>query len=247
MVSGLTVGRMARSDDPPAYLDDCIDYVRDRHPDGDPLERLAEATAVAEYLTALADKLVGIFVGEARAAGLSWTTIGHSLGVTKQAAQRRFVGSAPGALPPQQVEPPAWIGPGVSALVQQSQQEARQYGHAYIDIEHMLLAALHDRRGLAYQAIRGVGAEPSALRAAILAVTPPRHPPTQGDPMFTPRAKYALDARRIARRHGHDQVGPQHILLNILGSRKSGPLLKALKQAGLNESAVRTWLEHHDR
>ncbi|HEX6686467.1 MAG TPA: Clp protease N-terminal domain-containing protein [Candidatus Limnocylindrales bacterium] len=141
--------------------------------------------------------------------------------------------------------PPDWIAAGTVALIQQSQREAQECGHTYIDIEHMLLAALHD--SLTCQAIRAVGAEPPELRAAILAVAPPKKRPTQGDLMFTPRAKDALDARRIAHRLGHHQVGPQHILLNILGSRKSGPVLKKLKQLGVSETAVRVWLDDHDR
>ena len=46
---------------------------------------------VAEQLTDNADHLVGHFVDQARRAGASWTEIGRSMGVTKQAAQKRFV------------------------------------------------------------------------------------------------------------------------------------------------------------
>ena len=45
----------------------------------------------AEQLTDNADHLVGHFVDQARRAGASWTEIGRSMGVTKQAAQKRFV------------------------------------------------------------------------------------------------------------------------------------------------------------
>src|SRR5256885_1329932 len=75
----------------PARLDDLIDYVRARHPDGDPLERLSDAVLASEQLGELADHLIGHFVDQARKAGASWTDIGQSMGVSKQAAQKRFV------------------------------------------------------------------------------------------------------------------------------------------------------------
>ena len=44
----------------------------------------------------MADQLITHFVSEARGAGLSWTQIGERMGVTKQAARKRFV---PGDIP----------------------------------------------------------------------------------------------------------------------------------------------------
>ena len=44
----------------------------------------------------LTDSLIGHFVDQARRSGASWTDIGRSMGVTKQAAQKRFVAKAPG-------------------------------------------------------------------------------------------------------------------------------------------------------
>ena len=55
-------------------LDELISQVNDRHPDGTALDRLAEATAVADRLGELADHLVGHFVDQARRTGASWTT-----------------------------------------------------------------------------------------------------------------------------------------------------------------------------
>src|SRR5688572_4371440 len=72
-------------------LDELISQVRSRHPDGNVLDHLAEASSIAEHLDELADHLVGHFVDQARRAGASWTMIGQSMGVTKQAAQKRFV------------------------------------------------------------------------------------------------------------------------------------------------------------
>src|SRR3954469_4901423 len=57
----------------------------------DPLRRLSAAVLTAEDVRDRADELLDRFVAAARAAGRSWTEIGAVLGVTKQAAQQRFV------------------------------------------------------------------------------------------------------------------------------------------------------------
>ena len=79
---------------PEPRLDDLIGAIRRAHVD--PLSQLADAAIVAEDLGELADSLVGHFVDQARRSGASWTEIGASLGVTKQAAQKRFVSKLPG-------------------------------------------------------------------------------------------------------------------------------------------------------
>src|SRR4051812_24813265 len=79
----------------PARLDDLIDYVKSRRPDGNALEHLTAAVLASERLGELADHLIGHFVDQARRAGASWTEIGQSMGVSKQAAQKRFVPKHP--------------------------------------------------------------------------------------------------------------------------------------------------------
>src|SRR5215218_11203751 len=71
-------------------LDDLIDSIRKVH--ADPLEQLTDAVLVADHIGEIADSLIGHFVDQARRQGASWTDIGRSMGVTKQAAQKRFVG-----------------------------------------------------------------------------------------------------------------------------------------------------------
>src|SRR4051812_46300193 len=75
---------------PQVRLDDLIEGIRRARP-GYSAAQLSEAVVVGEHLGDLADHLVGHFVDQARRSGLSWTDIGRSMGVTKQAAQKRFV------------------------------------------------------------------------------------------------------------------------------------------------------------
>ena len=74
---------------PPVRLDELIGYVRSQ--EGTALDHVSAAVRISEHLGELADHLIGHFVDQARKTGASWTEIGQSMGVTKQAAQKRFV------------------------------------------------------------------------------------------------------------------------------------------------------------
>ncbi len=73
----------------PVRLDDLIGAIKQVH--SDTLEQLSSAVLAADHLGDLADHLIGHFVDQARRSGASWTDIGRSMGVTRQAAQKRFV------------------------------------------------------------------------------------------------------------------------------------------------------------
>jgi len=60
----------------------------------DVLDQLSDAVIAADHLDDVADRLIGHFVDQARRSGASWTDIGRSMGVTKQAALKRFAGKA---------------------------------------------------------------------------------------------------------------------------------------------------------
>src|ERR1700724_3453625 len=75
----------------PVPLDNLITYVKALHPDGGPLDNVGDAMVVATQLEEQSDALIGHFVDQARRAGASWSQIGSSMGVSKQAAQKRFV------------------------------------------------------------------------------------------------------------------------------------------------------------
>src|SRR3954468_2246075 len=74
---------------PSVRLDDLIEAIKKVHPDA--LDQLSDAVLAADHLGEVADHLIGHFVDQARRSGASWTDIGRSMGVTKQAAQKRFV------------------------------------------------------------------------------------------------------------------------------------------------------------
>ena len=73
----------------PVRLDDLIEAIKNVH--SDVLDQLSDAVLASEHLDEVADHLIGHFVDQARRSGASWTEIGRSMGVTKQAARKRFV------------------------------------------------------------------------------------------------------------------------------------------------------------
>src|SRR3712207_2677158 len=81
-------------------LDDLIAAIKKVH--DEPLEQLQDAVIAADHLGDVADHLIGHFVDQARRSGASWTDIGRSMGVTRQAAQKRFVPKESADLDPSQ-------------------------------------------------------------------------------------------------------------------------------------------------
>src|SRR5262244_3311143 len=126
---------------PPVTLDELISYIKST--DGTALDRVSAAVRIAEHLGELADHLIGHFVDQARRSGASWTEIGQSMGVTKQAAQKRFVAKASGEqsdLDPNQGF--TRFTPRARNVVMAAQNEARAAGNAEIRPEHLVLGLL---------------------------------------------------------------------------------------------------------
>src|SRR3954454_14290981 len=69
-------------------LDSLIKTVQDRSPE--PLLQLDAASTTAAELGDLGDALLNHFVDRCRRSGHSWSEIAAVLGVTRQAAQKRF-------------------------------------------------------------------------------------------------------------------------------------------------------------
>src|SRR3989440_8975030 len=136
---------------PPVRLDELISYIRNT--EGTALDQVSAAVRISEHLGELADHLIGHFVDQARKTGASWTDIGRSMGVTKQAAQKRFV---PKASDDQSaLDPSAGFGrftDRARKVVVVAQENARTAGNAEILPAHIILALLSDADALATKA-----------------------------------------------------------------------------------------------
>lgn len=216
-------------------LDDLIQGIKKTHTDV--LQQLSTAVLTAEHLGEVADHLIGHFVDQARRSGASWTDIGRSMGITKQAAQKRFVpkGSAP------DLDPSQGFGrytDRARKVVVVAQEEARAAGHAEIRPEHLALGLLSEPEGLAAKEIAAQGVPPDAARQALTAALPPASGGTPQLIPFDAAAKKALELTfREALRLGHNHVGTEHILLALLELENGrGPLC----DLGLDKAAAET-------
>src|SRR6516162_11211149 len=135
---------------PPVRLDELISYVTST--DGSALDRVSAAVRISEHLGELADHVIGHFVDQARKAGASWTEIGQSMGVTKQAAQKRFVPkAAEWPVPPDEAgwqaaltedfraHPFSRFTPRAKHSISAAAEEARERRHDHILPEHIAL------------------------------------------------------------------------------------------------------------
>jgi hypothetical protein len=216
-------------------LDDLIETIKKVHPDA--LDQLSSAVLAADHLGEVADHLIGHFVDQARRSGASWTEIGRSMGVSKQAAQKRFVPKDLGE--PSDPDPSQGFSrftPRARNVVVTAQNEARAAGNAEITPAHLVLGLLAQPEGLAARAITGRGLTLDAVRAAATATLPPAAGELPALVPFDARAKKALELTfREALRLGHNYVGTEHILLALLEQEGGdGPL----SELGLDKAST---------
>lgn len=211
---------------PPVRLDDLITGIT-RSSDG-ALERLAGAVVAADALSEVADHLIGHFVDQARRSGASWTEIGRSMGVTKQAAQKRFVSKQPPA------EADASDGFGrftmpARNVVVTAQNEAVAVGSAEIGPAHLVLGLLADADSPAVAAITAQGVSTEAVAAAARAALPPAAAEPPALVPFDARARKALELTfREALRLDAAEIGPEHVLLALIEEEDGDGLLTGL-------------------
>jgi hypothetical protein len=208
-------------------LDDLIEAITKVH--SEPLDQLTDAVLAAEHLGEIADHLVGHFVDQARRSGASWTDIGHSMGVTKQAARKRFVPKDPGQLTIDPAEGFTRFTPRARNVIAAAQEEARSAGNDEIGPPHLILGLLHEAGAVAGQVIVGQGVQLDTVRRTVTAALPPAAASVPGLIPYDWRAKKVLELTfREALRLGHNYVGTEHILLALLEQEDGSGLLTGL-------------------
>lgn len=221
---------------PPVRLDELIDAIKQVH--SDPLEQLSDAALAAQHLGELSDHLIGHFVDQARRSGASWTEIGRSMGgISKQAAQKRFVPKDPAT--PSDLDPSQGFNrftPRARNVVVSAQNAARAAGNAEITTDHLILGLLAEPEGVAATLMRAHGATEENIRAAATAALPPRGEDCPALIPFHADAKKALELTfREALRLGHNYLGTEHILLALLEAENGAGTLTGL---GLDKARI---------
>ena len=199
----------------PVRLDDLIDAIKQVHSSA--LEQLSDAVIAADHLGDVADHLIGHFVDQARRSGASWTEIGRSMGVSKQAAQKRFVSKGPGGSDLDPHEGFSRFTDRARKVVVAAQSEARAAGNDEIRPEHLVLGLLSEPDALAARSILAQGVPLETVRKVATATLPPAADQVSELIPFDPRARKALELTfREALRLGHNYIGTEHILLALL-------------------------------
>jgi ATP-dependent Clp protease ATP-binding subunit ClpA len=194
----------------PVRLDDLINAIKKAH--DQPLEQLTDAVIAADALGDIADHLIGHFVDQARKSGASWTEIGKCMGVTKQAAQKRFVSKADAALDPEAGF--SRFTPRARNVVVVAQNKAHGAGNAEIGSDHLLLALFAEGEGLAVKLLAAQGVDAGKVNNAV--TLPPRVDDIPVLIPFNGAAKKVLELTfRQALRLGHNYVGTEHIFLAL--------------------------------
>nr|WSS65180.1 ATP-dependent Clp protease ATP-binding subunit [Streptomyces sp. NBC_01177] len=213
---------------PPVRLDDLIDAIKNTHTDA--LEQLSGAVVAADHLGEIADHLIGHFVDQARRSGASWTDIGRSMGVTRQAAQKRFVPKKPGES--SDLDPSQGFGrfdEQARNVVMGAHNEAHAARNDEIGVGHLILGLLAEPDSLGAQAIAGQGITPEAVReAAVLALPAAADEVPELIPYDAASRKVLELTFREALRLGHDFIGTGHIVLALLEFEDGAGVLTGL-------------------
>jgi ATP-dependent Clp protease ATP-binding subunit ClpA len=220
----------------PVPLDSLIAYVKAIHPDGGPLENVADAFTVSAQLDEQSDALIGHFVDQARRSGASWNQIGTAMGVSKQAAQKRFVSGRMSDLSD-------LLPKGGNAFSRATDRAFRVLVAASklaapepVGAAHVTAALFTEPEGVAAKVFEtaGLSAEQvsAALGTGLAAVVPTADKGALRGLALDESGKATLrDSLKWALRFGHNYIGTEHLMLGVLSA--GGQVTDALSNLGL--------------
>jgi len=218
---------------PTPNLQDLVQSVRAEVADSNPLGQLAKAAELSASLNTLGDRLLDHFVFQCRQAGMSWAELSSALGVSKQAAHKRFISSTPNM---------NRFTDKAQVVVQGSIDLARTLGHTTIGTEHMLVATFKPADSLAALALARLGVTREAALEQLLQRNPGKPEETVG---AIPSSEQRKDALRGAVDEAveldHNYIGTEHLLLALYRDPEytSAKILTAL---GQDKETVRSTL-----
>jgi hypothetical protein len=219
----------------PVTLDELCRIVESRNPKEGALTHLGEAVHLADEMAAMGDRLIEHFVDSARDSGASWSEIGERLGVSKQAAQKRFVTKRTSGLFTR-------FSDEAQATVMDAMALAQKAGAHHIGTDHLVLAMIADDEQPMGRALASVGVPIEQIRSEVRSAVGISETPSQGQIPFAADSKKALElALREAIRAGDKRIRSRHILLGLLRDPKSHGA-SILGTHGVTHAAVEGWL-----
>jgi len=121
-----------------------------------------------------------------------------------------------------------------------AQDLAQQSNHNQLDVEHLLLALLDQREGLAPQILQKLGVDPNAVKQAVRAELD-RLPKVygQGQVYLSPRLARIFDvAQAEANRLKDEFISTEHLLIAVADEGEKTPAGRALQSAGVTKERI---------
>jgi ATP-dependent Clp protease ATP-binding subunit ClpA len=209
----------------------------------DPETALRALTALRRELDATEPEIVQ----RALHAGASWSQIARALGVTKQAAHRKYRHLFDQAWGDTEGAPRITVSHEARRSIQFAREEAKRLGQPAVGTEHILLGILRCQDSRAVKALKAEGVTLEAARGC-LQTTMPGIPRSEVE---RPAEEYAVSdharriiegSRREAMRRGEDRIGAEHLLLALLSDSRNGAV-QTLEQLRTNPARVERQLE----
>jgi hypothetical protein len=227
----------------PVPLDNLIAYVKALRPEGEPLDRVTDAFRASAQLDEQSDALIGYFVDQARRSGASWSQIGAAMGVSKQAAQKRFVPGRLSGIAGRGQTFSRFTPRARNVLAAADGLVEEESGEAAVGTAELTAALLTEPEGVAAKVILRAGLTAEQVYAAVGAGPAAAVADTSADDLqelaFDESGKETLKgALKTALRFGHNYIGTEHLLLGALAA--GSPAAAALVALGLtSETAER--------
>jgi ATP-dependent Clp protease ATP-binding subunit ClpA len=227
----------------PVPLDNLIAYVKALRPEGEPLDRVTDAFRASAQLDEQSDALIGYFVDQARRSGASWSQIGAAMGVSKQAAQKRFVPGRLSGVAGRGQTFSRFTPRARNVLAAAGRLVEEESGEAAVGTAELTAALLTEPEGIAAKVILRAGLTAEQVYAAVGAGPAAAVADTSADDLqelaFDESGKETLKgALKTALRFGHNYIGTEHLLLAALAA--GSPAAAALVAVGLTpETAER--------
>jgi Clp amino terminal domain, pathogenicity island component len=217
---------------------------------GDPRAALRAMTALSQELEAF-ERLQ---VARALDAGESFGGVGRALGISRQAAHRRYRDLVGVSLPDPEPGPKGSSGrilvtSEARTAVNLAREEASALGARTVGSEHLLLGILRSRGTTAMRALEAAGVTLAAARLCaqptLVDGVPPPPPPApvaKGPKGISAYARAVFEqSLREAVRRGDGYIGVEHLLLASLEDPKGGAC-RTLCDLGLDPENVRAKL-----
>jgi transposase-like protein len=202
--------------------------------------RASDPQAALEALTTLRRELEAferVQAWKALDSGASYGAVARALGISRQAAHRRYRELAAATEPPPGAgpEPKLHVAPEARAAVQLATEEANALGARRLGSEHLLLGILRGDDGVAAAALREAGVTLQAARLAVAPTLADAPPPDGGITAYARRVFH--EALRQAAADPSHVIGVADLLRAALHDAGGGAA-RTLEALGVDPGAV---------